>query len=113
MVQRFTAGEHHEGGTGFGGALGFGGQRGEGLLGVHPGRPGVLGVAPAAAHAAAPQPDEQGAAAGVQAFTLEGVEGFHYRQGQARRKRSEYAIRLEEKQKLRFNYGISERQLVR
>ena len=33
--------------------------------------------------------------------------------GSARRKRSEYAIRLEEKQKLRFNYGISERQLVR
>lgn len=33
--------------------------------------------------------------------------------GQARRKRSEYAIRLEEKQKLRFNYGVSERQLVR
>ena len=31
--------------------------------------------------------------------------------GQARRKRSEYAIRLE-KQKL-FNYGVSERQLVR
>ena len=33
--------------------------------------------------------------------------------GQARRKRSEYAIRLEEKQKLRFNYGISEKQLIR
>jgi small subunit ribosomal protein S4 len=33
--------------------------------------------------------------------------------GQARRKRSEYAIRLEEKQKLRFNYGVSERQLIR
>merc|ERR1711939_874305 len=33
--------------------------------------------------------------------------------GQARRKRSEYAIRLEEKQKLRFNYGVSEKQLVR
>ena len=33
--------------------------------------------------------------------------------GQARKKRSEYAIRLEEKQKLRFNYGISERQLLR
>ncbi|MGB3533154.1 MAG: 30S ribosomal protein S4 [Microcoleaceae cyanobacterium] len=33
--------------------------------------------------------------------------------GQARRKRSEYAVRLEEKQKLRFNYGLSERQLVR
>ncbi|MEB3882582.1 30S ribosomal protein S4 [Lyngbya sp. CCY1209] len=33
--------------------------------------------------------------------------------GQARRKRSEYAIRLEEKQKLRFNYGLSERQLLR
>jgi len=33
--------------------------------------------------------------------------------GQARRKRSEYAIRLEEKQKLRYNYGITERQLIR
>ncbi len=32
--------------------------------------------------------------------------------GQGRRKRSEYAIRLEEKQKLRFNYGITERQLL-
>lgn len=33
--------------------------------------------------------------------------------GQGRRKRSEYAIRLEEKQKLRFNYGITEKQLIR
>ncbi|MBK4729667.1 30S ribosomal protein S4 [Oxynema sp. CENA135] len=33
--------------------------------------------------------------------------------GQGRRKRSEYAIRLEEKQKLRFNYGLNERQLLR
>lgn len=33
--------------------------------------------------------------------------------GQARKKKSEYAIRLEEKQKLRFNYGLSERQLLR
>jgi small subunit ribosomal protein S4 len=33
--------------------------------------------------------------------------------GQARKKRSEYAARLEEKQKLRFNYGVSEKQLVR
>ncbi|MGI0481951.1 30S ribosomal protein S4 [Geminocystis sp. CENA526] len=33
--------------------------------------------------------------------------------GQNRRKRSEYAIRLEEKQKLRYNYGVSETQLVR
>lgn len=33
--------------------------------------------------------------------------------GQARKKRSEYAIRLEEKQKLRLNYGVSETQLVR
>ncbi|MBM0741761.1 30S ribosomal protein S4 [Phormidium sp. CLA17] len=32
--------------------------------------------------------------------------------GQARKKRSEYAVRLEEKQKLRFNYGLSERQLL-
>ncbi len=33
--------------------------------------------------------------------------------GQARKKRSEYALQLEEKQKLRFNYGVSERQLVK
>lgn len=33
--------------------------------------------------------------------------------GQARKKRSEYAVRLEEKQKLRFNYGLSEKQLLR
>jgi small subunit ribosomal protein S4 len=33
--------------------------------------------------------------------------------GQDRKKRSEYAVRLEEKQKLRFNYGVSERQLLR
>ena len=33
--------------------------------------------------------------------------------GQNRKKRSEYAIRLEEKQKLRFNYGITEKQLIR
>ncbi len=33
--------------------------------------------------------------------------------GQARRKRSEYAVRLEEKQKLRYNYGVTERQLIR
>ncbi|MBZ8182112.1 30S ribosomal protein S4 [Oscillatoria salina] len=33
--------------------------------------------------------------------------------GQGRRKRSEYAVRLEEKQKLRLNYGITEKQLIR
>ncbi|HEY9631187.1 MAG TPA: 30S ribosomal protein S4 [Coleofasciculaceae cyanobacterium] len=33
--------------------------------------------------------------------------------GQARKKRSEYGVRLEEKQKLRFNYGVSEKQLLR
>ncbi len=33
--------------------------------------------------------------------------------GQARKKKSEYCIRLEEKQKLRFNYGVTERQLLR
>ncbi|MEC4984580.1 MAG: 30S ribosomal protein S4 [Oscillatoria sp. PMC 1068.18] len=33
--------------------------------------------------------------------------------GQGRRKRSEYAVRLEEKQKLRFNYGVTEKQLIR
>ncbi|MBD2197576.1 MULTISPECIES: 30S ribosomal protein S4 [Calothrix] len=33
--------------------------------------------------------------------------------GQNRKKRSEYAIRLEEKQKLRLNYGLTEKQLLR
>ena len=33
--------------------------------------------------------------------------------GQGRKKKSEYAVRLEEKQKLRFNYGITEKQLLR
>ena len=33
--------------------------------------------------------------------------------GQARKKRSEYAIRLEEKQKLRLNYGLTEKQMLR
>ena len=33
--------------------------------------------------------------------------------GQNRKKRSEYAIRLEEKQKLRFKYGLTEKQLLR
>ena len=33
--------------------------------------------------------------------------------GQARKKRTEYAMQLEEKQKLRFNYGVSEKQLLR
>lgn len=33
--------------------------------------------------------------------------------GAARKKLSEYAIRLMERQKLRFNYGLSETQLVR
>ncbi|MFM7363397.1 MAG: 30S ribosomal protein S4 [Cuspidothrix sp.] len=33
--------------------------------------------------------------------------------GQNRKKRSEYAIRLEEKQKLRLNYGLTEKQMLR
>jgi len=33
--------------------------------------------------------------------------------GQARKKKTEYAVRLEEKQKLRFNYGLTEKQLLR
>ena len=33
--------------------------------------------------------------------------------GQNRKKRSEYAIRLEEKQKLRLNYGVTEKQMLR
>ncbi|AUT03353.1 30S ribosomal protein S4 [Nostoc sp. CENA543] len=33
--------------------------------------------------------------------------------GQNRKKRSEYAVRLEEKQKLRCNYGLTEKQLLR
>ena len=33
--------------------------------------------------------------------------------GQNRKKRSEYAVRLEEKQRLKFNYGLTEKQMVR
>jgi len=33
--------------------------------------------------------------------------------GQNRKKSTEFAVRLEEKQKLRFNYGVTERQLLR
>ena len=33
--------------------------------------------------------------------------------GQQLRKPSEYALRLEEKQKLRYNYGLSEKQLLK
>ncbi|MBA2750577.1 MAG: 30S ribosomal protein S4 [Tatlockia sp.] len=33
--------------------------------------------------------------------------------GQNRKKRSEYAVRLEEKQKLRMNYGLTEKQMLR
>ncbi|MDX2273060.1 MAG: 30S ribosomal protein S4 [Cyanobacteriota bacterium] len=33
--------------------------------------------------------------------------------GAERKKKSEYAVRLDEKQKVRFNYGITERQMVR
>lgn len=33
--------------------------------------------------------------------------------GEKNRKPSEYAVRLEEKQKLRFNYGVNEKQLLR
>jgi len=40
------------------------------------GGPGLLGVAPGAAHAAARQPDEEGAAAGMEPFALQGVEGL-------------------------------------
>ena len=32
--------------------------------------------------------------------------------GATQKKLSQYAIRLEEKQKLRFNYGLSEKQLI-
>lgn len=44
------------------------------------------------------------------------VTSRSYRPGQhgnQQRKPSEYAIRLEEKQKLRFNYGLTEKQLLR
>lgn len=33
--------------------------------------------------------------------------------GQNRKKRTEYAVRLEEKQKIRLNYGLTEKQLLR
>nr|YP_010726435.1 ribosomal protein S4 [Hypnea spinella]WDY84910.1 ribosomal protein S4 [Hypnea spinella] len=40
----------------------------------------------------------------------QGLPGEH---GEQSRKPSEYSLRLEEKQKLRFNYGLNERQLLR
>lgn len=41
-----------------------------------------------------------------------GQHGPKKRAGGQKSKESQYAIRLKEKQKLRFNYGISERQLI-
>lgn len=77
VVQRFSAGDHHEGrprvsrlGRGVG--QGFGA-----LLRVGRDGPGVLGVAPAAAHRAAPKTDEKGAAPGMDPLPLQGVEGLH------------------------------------
>ena len=81
VVQRLPAGDHREGGARFGRLPRLFGQLRQEAGRMGGGGPGVFGVAPGAAHGAARQPDEEGAAAGVQAFPLQGVEGFHHRQG--------------------------------
>ena len=45
----------------------------------------MLGVAPAAAHVAARQTDEERAAAGMEPFPLEGMKGLYNRQLLAQR----------------------------
>ena len=80
VVQRFAAGDHHKSGTGLLCLRSLGGQVFDPLQGMGISRPGVLGVAPAAAHCAARQSDEEGTAAGMEPFPLEGMEGFHNRQ---------------------------------
>ena len=52
-MERLPAGDHHEGGPGCGGGGGFAGQLRQAAVRVNGRRPGVLGVAPAAADAAA------------------------------------------------------------
>ena len=53
VMERLPAGDHHEGGPGRGGGGGFAGQLRQAAVRVAALRPGVLGVAPAAADAAA------------------------------------------------------------
>jgi hypothetical protein len=53
------------------------GDRGQGLAWVRLLGPGVFGVAPAAAHPAAAQANEEGTAAGMEPFPLQGMEGFY------------------------------------
>ena len=81
VVQRLAAGDHREGGARLGRLPRLLGQVHQTAGRMGGGGPGVFGVAPWAAHGAARQPDEEGAAAGVQAFPLQGVERFHHRQG--------------------------------
>ena len=85
VVQGFTARDHHKGSPVVGGVLGGSGDRLQRQARVRVLGPGVFGVAPAAAHLAAGQAKEKGAAARMQPFPLEGMEGFHHRQGQGRR----------------------------
>jgi len=53
VMERLPPGDHHEGGPGRGGGGGFAGQLRQAAVRVAALRPGVLGVAPAAADAAA------------------------------------------------------------
>ena len=71
MVQRFAAGDHQEGRPGIGGGLGLRRQLGQGPLRMGRQGPGVLGVAPAATHLAARQPDEEGTAPGMDTLPLQ------------------------------------------
>jgi len=82
VMERLPTGDHHEGGPSRGGGCGFAGQLRQAAVRVAALRPGVLGVAPGAAHRAARQADEEGAAAGMEPFALQGVEGLDDGQGQ-------------------------------
>ena len=79
VVQRFAAGDHHEGRARCGRLCAGQGQVLKALLRVHLGGPGVLGVAPAATDRAAPETNEKGAAPGMESLPLQGVEGLHNR----------------------------------
>jgi len=81
VLQRFTAGDHREGGSVSLGLFNISGEGPQAALGVSVHRPGVLGVTPGTPHIAASQTDEKGTAAAVVAFPLQGMEGLHHRQG--------------------------------
>ena len=82
VLERLPPGDHHEAGACRRRTAGRGGEVEQAVAGVARLGPGVFGVAPGAAHRAARQADEEGAAAGMEAFALQRVEGLDDRQGQ-------------------------------